>query len=149
MQFSHRIDKDLPADTLFDAASDFNRIERMLLRRGVSVTRVGEVADAAQAWDIAFDWRGQRREVRLVLVQFDRPEKMVLTGRSDPFDLKINLSVVALSRQKSRLSFVMEAKPRNMRARLTIQTAKLGRAQLNRKFAKKISSFVDDAIARI
>ena len=38
MKFSSRQDTDLPADQLFDAVSDFPRIERMLARRGVEIT---------------------------------------------------------------------------------------------------------------
>ena len=35
------------------------------MRRGVSVSRVDNISAGARAWDLAFDWRGQRRELRL------------------------------------------------------------------------------------
>lgn len=85
MKFSTRIDKEVTAERMFDALADFDRIERILMRRGVSVTRVDNISAGARAWDLAFDWRGQRRELRLVLVQFDRPERLALTGQSTPF----------------------------------------------------------------
>ncbi|WBU57743.1 hypothetical protein [Paracoccus sediminicola] len=146
MKFSTRTDKEITAERLFEAVSDFDRIERILMRRGLSVTRVNNAAEGARAWDLAFDWRGQRRELRLVLVQFDRPEHLALSGQSAPFDLRIDMSVVAPSRQKSRLIFELEVKPRHMRARLALQTAKLGKAQIDRKFAEKVRSFVDNAV---
>jgi hypothetical protein len=110
------------------------------------VNRVDNISAGARAWDLAFDWRGQRRELRLVLVQFDRPERLALTGQSTPFDLRIDLSVVSLALQRSRLIFEIEVKPRNMRARLALQTAKLGKAQIDRKIAKKVEDFVAAAI---
>ncbi len=146
MKFSTRIDKEATAERMFDALADFDRIERILMRRGVSVNRVDNISAGARAWDLAFDWRGQRRELRLVLVQFDRPERLALTGQSTPFDLRIDLSVVSLALQRSRLIFEIEVKPRNMRARLALQTAKLGKAQIDRKIAKKVEDFVAAAI---
>lgn len=146
MKFSTRIDKEVTAERMFDALADFDRIERILMRRGVSVNRVDNISAGARAWDLAFDWRGQRRELRLVLVQFDRPERLALTGQSTPFDLRIDLSVVSLALQRSRLIFEIEVKPRNMRARLALQTAKLGKAQIDRKIAKKVEGFVAAAI---
>ncbi len=146
MKFSTRIDKEVTAERMFDALADFDRIERILMRRGVSVSRLDNISAGARAWDIAFDWRGQRRDLRLVLVQFDRPERLALTGQSTPFDLRIDLSVVALALQRSRLIFEMEVKPRNMRARLALQTAKLGKTQIERKIARKVEDFVAAAI---
>ena len=146
MKFSTRIDRDVTAEQMFDALADFDRIERMLMRRGVSVSRIDNISDAARAWDLGFDWRGQRRELRLVLVQFDRPERLALTGQSTPFDLRIDLSVVALAVQRARLIFEIEVKPRNMRARLALQTAKLGKTQIDRRIANKVANFVDDAL---
>lgn len=145
MKFSTRVDKNIPAAELFDAVANFDRIERMLIRRGVSVKRADDMPDGRRGWNLAFDWRGQRRELRLVLVQFDRPEKYVLSGESTPFELGIDMTVVALARDRSRLIFELEVKPRNMRARLILQTAKLGKTQIDRKLAARVAQFVDDA----
>ena len=145
MKFSSRIDKNIPAEHLFDSVADFDKLERMLIRRGVSVQRADDMQDGRRGWNLAFDWRGQRRDLRLVLVQFDRPEKFALTGESTPFELRIDIAVVALARDRSRLIFELEVKPRNMRARLVLQTAKLGKTQIDRKLEAKVARFVDDA----
>lgn len=146
MKFSTRTDKNIPAEKMFDAVGDFDRMERVLIRRGVSVRRVDNSTDATRSWDLGFDWRGQKREMKLALVQFDRPEKLGLKGRSRSFDLQIGISVVALSRKKSRVVFEFEVRPRNMRARLAIQTAKLGKSKLDKKFAQSVADFVNDAV---
>ena len=150
MKFSLRQDTDLPADQLFDAVTDFPRLERMLVRRGVDVRRLDPAQEpgAGMAWDLAFDMRGARRELRLDVAQFDRPEKIQILGESDLFRLTLELSVIALTRAKSRMIFEVEAKPQNMRARLMLQTAKLGIAQLDRKFAKRAGEFISSLAAR-
>lgn len=149
MKFSTRQDMDLPADALFDSVSDFTRMERILVRRGASVRRLDPAHEpgAGMAWDVAFDLRGKRRDLRLDVVQFDRPEKIVMRGMSDPLELTLDMTVIALTRTKSRLIFELNAKPRNMRARLMVQTAKLGKSQLDKKFAQRVGEFLNDLVA--
>ena len=122
----------------------------MLVRRGAAVRRVDPAHEpgAGMAWDIAFDLRGKRRELRLDVAQFDRPEKIMIRGLSEPLDIALEMTVIALTRSKSRLMFEVEVKPRNMRARLMLQTAKLGKAQLDRKFADRVGAFLSDLSAR-
>lgn len=105
MKFSTRHDVDMPAEQLFGALSDFDRLERMLISRGADLYRIdpSQEPGTGMGWNIAFDWRGRRRELRLRVTQFDRPERLSLGGVSDAFDLTIDMSVLALSRAKSRL----------------------------------------------
>lgn len=149
MKFSTRQDVDLTAADLFAAVSDFPRIERILMRRRTEVRRADPAQDcgAGMAWDLAFKLRGKQRSLRLQVIQFDRPERVVFAGRSEPFDPTIDLRVIALSRTRSRLICELELKPRNLRARLMLQTAKLGKAQLDRKFAGQIGDLVRDLTA--
>ncbi|MFC3628306.1 hypothetical protein ACFOM8_02475 [Paracoccus angustae] len=144
MKFSTRIDTAMPAGNLFDIAGDFCRSERALSARGVLVRRIEptEEPGAGPGWELEFNWRGQRRTMRLAVTRFDRPSQIGLEGPSDQFDLAINMTVVDLSRAKSRLLFETEVRPRNMRARLLLQTAKLGKAQLDRKYDQRIADFL-------
>ncbi|MTD99563.1 hypothetical protein GIY56_04600 [Paracoccus sp. YIM 132242] len=144
MKFSTRIDTNIPASTLFEIAGDFSRSERALTARGVLVRRIdpAEEPGIGLGWDLEFNWRGQRRTMRLAVTRFDRPSQITLEGQSDQFDLSINMTVVALSLVKSRLLFETEVRPRNMRARLLLQTAKLGKAQLDRKYDQRIADFL-------
>lgn len=151
MKFSTREDTDLPADALFAAISDFSRTERLLARRGAAVARIDPSREpgAGMAWTILFDYRGKPRDMRLDVTRFDRPELITMEGRTEPFDITVDMTVIALTRAKSRLRFELDVKPRNMRARLMLQTAKLGKAQLDRQFAKRIANYVDDAAQRV
>ncbi|RJE81603.1 hypothetical protein [Paracoccus sp. JM45] len=144
MKFSTRIDTDLSAEGLFEAIGDFDALERMLIGRGATVSRIDPSKEPGMTmgWNVGFDWRGKPREMRLAVVKFDRPEQMTMAGRSNALDLTINATVVALSRIKSRLIFEAEIKPRNMKARLMLQTAKLGKSQLDRRFQRRVEEFV-------
>lgn len=144
MKFSTRQDTDLPAEVLFGAVSDFDRLERLLLRRGAEVRRkdAGPVR-AGTSWQIDFDWRGRPRELALTLATYQPPEQMVFEGKSSHFNVEIKITVVALTRTKSRMLCEIDVAPRGMKARLMIQTAKLAKGQLDRKFAHRIEEFVN------
>lgn len=148
MKFSTRRDVDLPAERLFDAAADFHQIERMLVRRGARVQRVDPAHGSPMAWHLAFDFRGREREVNLVVTRFDRPEVLEMRGHSDTFDLMLVATVVALSRSRSRLHLDAEVKPRSMKARLLLQTAKLSKARIDRVFADRFADYVASVTSR-
>ncbi|MFD1883451.1 hypothetical protein [Paracoccus pacificus] len=93
------------------------------------------------AWDLAFKWQRKMRNIRLNVTRYDRPEKLSLAGQSEMFDLTLDYTIIALARSKSRLMVEFEVKPRNIRARLFLQTAKLGKAGLQREFERKIVNF--------
>ena len=99
------------------------------------------------SWLIGFDFRGRSRELALELTEYQPPEVIQFKGSSDQFDLGLRMTVVALTRTKSRLIFETDAQPRGMKARLLLQTAKLGKPQLDRKFAERISDFVNSLSA--
>ena len=145
MKFLTRIDTDLPAEQLFDTVGDFAALERLLIGRGAAVTRIApsEEPGIGLGWNIGFDWRGRARSLRLAVTRFDRPEQVTMAGRSDALDLAISVTVVALSRSRSRLICETELRPRNMKARLMLQTAKLGKAQLDRRYQRRIEEFVE------
>lgn len=144
MKFSTRLNFDEPAAVLFDQVGNFDKMEKLLQSRGASVVRLNPAheAGAALGWLIGFDWRGRRRELNLKVTRFDRPDRISMLGRGESFDVDIDISVLALSKTRSRLIFETDVRPRNMRARLLVQTAKLAKAQMDHKFALRVSDMI-------
>lgn len=146
MKFSTRFDVDSTAEDLFASIGDFGRIERMLMRRGVSVSRIDPSQEPGTGigWLLGFDWRGRARNLRLAVTRHDRPERLSMAGESDALEIAIDATVIGLSRTRSRLIYETEIRPRNMRARLMLQTAKLAKPQLDRKFKRRMADFLTD-----
>ncbi|TWI36748.1 SRPBCC family protein [Paracoccus sulfuroxidans] len=146
MKFSTRQDTDLSSEALFQSISDFGRIERLLVRRGASVRRTDSLTQngVGMGWMVGFDWRGKRRDLSLELTRYEPPGVIRINGQSELFLIELQMTVVALTPTKSRLIFEADIQPRGMKARLLLQTAKLGKAQLDRKFALRIAEFVND-----
>ncbi|AGT09256.1 SRPBCC family protein [Paracoccus aminophilus] len=146
MKFSTRQDTDLASEQLFDFLADFDRLERLMTRRGVVVRRIDPRSEpgVGRGWELSFDWRGKRRNMRLDVVRFDRPELIAIEGQSELFEISIDMAIVALTPTKSRLNMQIDVRPRSMRARLLLQTAKLGKGQLDRKFDLRIAELLGD-----
>lgn len=146
MKFSTRIDTELSADELFGRVTDFGHLERMLIRRDVSIARIDPAQEPGTGigWNLSFHWRGKVRRMRLQVTRFDRPERLSILGTSEALETSIDFTVVALSRARSRLIFETDLRPRNMRARLMLQTAKLGKSQLDRRFERRVAEFIEE-----
>lgn len=136
----------MSVEQLFDRVSDFNRIEQSMAERGASVARIDPSKEPGigMGWDIGVDWRGKERRMRIEVQRFDRPELMTMFGTSDALEISIVSTVIAVSKTRSRLDVDTIVSPRNMRARLLLQTAKLGKNRLDQRYGQRIRAFVLD-----
>lgn len=146
MKFSSKEDVEAPIDFVFAQVSDFASLERSALRRGAEVQRVDDLtsAGAGMAWDAAFEFRGKRRQTRLDLVEYDAPNAMNFLSTSQALTAGVAVDLVALSRKRTRLQVTIDLKPKNLSARLLVQSLKLARGSITRKFDKRMAGFARD-----
>ena len=78
MQFSAREDIEAPINSVFDMVSDFERFERMAMRRGIDVRRLDTDAMvvAGTEWKTEFKLRGKPRQMSVVMTDYDKPSQM-------------------------------------------------------------------------
>lgn len=143
MKLSTRQDIEAPVDVVFAALSDFVAFERAALRRGVEITRIDALTEPSpgMSWALVFTWRGKRRRAICTLHDYAPPAAMHLGAEGDGLDLTLALGLMALSRGRSRLGVELELRPRSLTARLLLQTARLGKARLMRRFEARIAEF--------
>ena len=146
MKFSTREDIEAPIGFVFGEVSDFAALERSVLRRGAEVQRIDNRADngIGMTWDTAFDLRGKRREARLELVEYDPPNALRFATASSSLHGDVTVDLVALSRGRTRLSMEMELKPQNLSARLLVQSLKLAKTSMMKRFEQRIASYARD-----
>lgn len=146
MKFSTREDIEAPIEFVFGELSDFATLERSALRRGAEVQRIDDKRQngVGMMWDSAFDFRGKRRQLRLELVEYDPPNAMRFASTSPSLNSDMVVDLVALSRGRTRMSMDIELKPQNLSARLMIQSLKLAKSNMTKRFEKRIASFARD-----
>ncbi|SDE11144.1 SRPBCC family protein [Ruegeria marina] len=153
MEFSSKEDIEAPVAEVFAILSEFESFERSAIRRGVEVQRVDQDAPvgAGMAWDTRFNLRGRPREMHVVLTQFEPPQLMRFEGHSKNIDSIVTIELLALSPRRTRLSLGVELGAKSLSARLFLQSLKLAKKNLTRRFKLRMAEFakeMEDRCAR-
>lgn len=145
MKFSAREDIDVPVDAVFEMSSDVERFERLAMRRGVDVRRLDQnrALGPGMQWEADFELRGRPRQVVLEMVRFDRPNEMVLDIRSSGLQGQFVLETMPLSQSRSRLAIALEIRPKTFSARLMVQSLRLAKASLTRRFKSRVAEYAE------
>ena len=146
MKFSTKEDIAAPIDAVFDMLSDFDTFERAAMRRGAEVHRTDNLRSPGpgMSWRARFMLRGRERKIGITLATFDRPNQMVFSGGSAALEGEMVIDLVALSRQRTRMSVALKLTPKNLSARLLVQSLKLARSNLNRKFHLRVADYAKE-----
>ena len=137
MKLSGREDIEAPIAKVWSAITDFDALELAALRRGAEVTRTGVVP--AISWKTAFTLRGKRRQVQIRLQQFDRPTHLGADFSSTPVEGSGLVELIELGPNRTRMMVAVEIKPRTLAARLFLQSLKLARGRVNKRFNQRVA----------
>jgi hypothetical protein len=143
MKFKTREDIAAPIDYVFGVVSDFEGFERQALRRGAEVTRLDELEETGEGmrWHIAFPFRGKRREMDVELVDYTPSTRLLLDSRMTGMTGEMSVELLALSKGRTRLELVIEFRPETLAARLLVQSIKLARSSLSKRFQLRVAEF--------
>jgi len=146
MKFSTQEDVEAPIDFVFGEVSDFLAFERAALRRGAEVQRVDtlQTPGIGAIWEAQFKFRGRKREARIEVTQLDRPNGLNCVFETQLLSGTLDVDLVALSRNRTRMSIEVAFSPRNLTARLLVQSLKLARSSLKKKFRFRVAHFAKD-----
>ncbi len=146
MKFSTREDIAAPIDRVFEELSDFSRFERAILRRGADVARTDTLdrPGPGMCWVSRFTFRGKPREIRSELVEHQAPEKLRLLSRSDGLEGQMSVDLVQLSPRQTRVFLNLDLKPNTLSSRLFLQSLRLAKATLTRRFKTGLHDFARD-----
>ncbi|MFW2544561.1 SRPBCC family protein [Primorskyibacter sp. 2E107] len=146
MQLKASEDIEAPIDRVFAELSDFEAVERQAMRRGVDVQRKGDAAtpEPGMTWVAGFSFRGKARDAEITLTDFAAPEQMVFHSVSGGLEAETRIETVALSRSRTRITFATELQPKTLSARLMVQSMKLAKGGIDKRFRAKMAGFARD-----
>ena len=153
MKFSSKEDIEAPIEDVFALLSEFETYERSAIRRGIDVQRMTDISTprAGITWHVQFNLRGKKRELDLVMAEYDRPNTMRIDARSTGLDGYMSLDLLALSQKRTRMAVALELKPKTLSARLLVQSFKLAKSNLTKRFKLRVAEFakgMEDRISR-
>ena len=143
MKFSTKEDIDAPIDSVFDMTTDFESFERSAMRRGASVRRVDALRTpgVGMEWDAEFAMRGRRRRLEIKLTDYDPEQGVSATAVSPGLLGHFDVELIALSRTRTRMAVELEIKPQNLSARLFVQSLRLAKANLTKRFKMRVAEY--------
>ena len=144
MKLSATEDIRAPLDAVWTEIADIDRFEAMLAGRADDLQRrpPGPAAEGTR-WEGRARIMGKSRDFGGRLVAMDAPRRLSFEGDAEGMEITIDATLEELGPELTRLSVVTEAAARTLSARLLLQTAKLGRAQLADRYADRVSTFAD------
>jgi len=146
MKFSSKEDIEAPISEVFTMLSEFETYERSAIRRGIEVVRLGDPGPNAVGltWDAKFSLRGKPREVRLVLSEYEPPNAMRIDSDSQGLDGLLTVELVAMSPHRTRMSVGLTLTPKTLTARLLVQSLKLAKSNLTKRFKNRVSEYASN-----
>ena len=140
MNFSTHQDVDAPIQYVFQRVSNFGAYERQALRQGAHVARVdgsGPVR-VGSAWNVDFTFRGKDRKLRAEISRLDAPTSLQVVTEASGLGSETTVVLVPLSPNTTRVNVTIDLMAKSMRARVMLQSLKLAKSNLNRRFAKRV-----------
>ncbi|MDO6584039.1 SRPBCC family protein [Salipiger sp. 1_MG-2023] len=149
MDFSTREDIEAPLDRVFALASNFEQLERQVMRHGVEVTRltpddIAPTPEGGKSWLASFRFRGKARSAQVDLTRYDPPNTMVYTTTAGGLRTLTTVEFVALSRTRTRIGISVELQPQTLSARLLVQSLKLARGTIEKRFKVAIANYATE-----
>ncbi|WP_298496279.1 SRPBCC family protein [uncultured Maritimibacter sp.] len=143
MKLTTREDISAPIEAVFANVADFAWFERAAMRRGAEIVRTDKLEKPGPglSWHAEFELRGRERKVDVDLVDYDPPEKLKFLMRSAGLEVEAVIDFVAMSRTRTRMNVTMEATPKTIPARLMIQSAKLARTNVQKRFRRRVAEY--------
>ncbi len=143
MKFSTKEDIEAPIEAVFEMLCDFEGFERSAMRRGAEVQRVDNLTKpgVGMTWNAVFEMRGKRRELQIEMVTFDKPNDIILESTSPGLLGKMSFELMPLSRNRTRIIVELEVKPLTLSSRLLVQSMKLAKASLTRKYKLRVGEY--------
>ena len=151
MKFSGRHDIEAPIDRVFAALSDFDAHERSALRRGVQVNRIDMMTSPVpgMTWAAKVRFRGRIRDITVSLARFDPPEVIYYDVEGSGLLGQFTVDLVALSKARTRLIAALDVRPMSMSGRLIIQSLRLIKASLTRRFKARVHEYAEHLAGRL
>ncbi len=146
MKLSTRHDIEAPLDHVYAAMTDVDRWETAAMRRGADVARTDKLGrfDVGAAWTVDFVFRGKARKLSMRVQSVDAPSRITLVGNGPTLDGSVAIDLLALSPRRTRVIVGTELKPRTLGARLMLQSLKLAKARVERRYDQRITTILTD-----
>lgn len=130
-------------EQVFEAISDFDGMERAALRRGADVKRTDDMTSdgVGMAWHATFPYRNRSRSAEMEITAFNPPNQLTMFSKVSGMDATVDVDLMSLSRSRTRMTLSIDMRPKTISARLLVQSMKIARSTMVRRFRKRVADY--------
>jgi uncharacterized protein YndB with AHSA1/START domain len=145
MNFENKQDINAPVEHVFQQLSDFDFFESYAMRLGAQVERMDVFTQPqpGMCWAVKGHFRGKDRDLELTLDSYYPPEALSYFCTTKSLNAVISLDIIPLSRTESRMKVIVDVIAKGLSARIAMQSAKLAKKSLDRKFNARMHEFAN------
>jgi hypothetical protein len=140
MRLTSKCDIEVPQAFAYQCLTDFAAWERAALRRGAEVERPSgaPLHGKGAAWRLRFAFRGKVRSGVVVLAGLAPSRVAEFTIDSPSLDGTSVIELQMLSPSRTRMKVALEVRPKTLAARLFINTLRLAKGTVTRRFDLRV-----------
>jgi len=130
-----------PATEVYARLADFASVEAALAARGIAVRRIPGTEGPEPAWAAEVPFRGKPRPIEIAVSRMTPPLALDyrLAGGFLLSDLRFGLQ--PLAGESTRLDVTLDVRPEGLSGRMLLQSLKLLRPTLVKRFRKRVRSY--------
>lgn len=146
MNFESKQDINAPAAHVFQQLANFDFYESYAMRVGAQVERLDSFAQPqpGMCWKIKGRFRGKDRDLELTLDSYAPPGTLSYICKTKSLIAVVKFDVTRLSHTETRLRATVDIQARGLSARVALQSAKLAKKTLDRKFDTRMRDFANN-----
>jgi len=143
MKFTGKTDINAPLNATFGSFADFESFERHARRAGAEVQRIDDLVSPGPGmiWKVRAEVRGKPRKIEIELMDYDAPNALHFTATTTGYDAVIDVVLTPVTGRQTSASITVVVKPNTLAARLILQSARLTKGTLNKRFRKGLQKF--------
>lgn len=146
MKFKTKEDIEAPLAFVYSALGDFEYWERAAMRRGADVNRTDKLRTAAagMGWKIDFQYGGKPRNLDVRLLTLEPDQQLSFEAEGAPAMGNVLIEMSEMGPKRTRVAVFLDLKPKTLTARMFIQSLRLAKARVNRKYQLRIAQMAAD-----
>lgn len=141
MKITSKCDVGASPDFVFARMSDYEGWERAIARRNTTLVRSPGPIRPGTTWNTKFRLKGRDRDMLLTLLSETPGRQVHVTLADTSLDVDIIADVVEVAPQGSRMAVSLELRPRNLAARLLIQSLRLAKGKVQGQLDQRVEQW--------
>lgn len=120
------------------------------MRRGADVNRTDKLRapGVGMTWQARFAWRGRERQLRVRLQELTPQTVLGLEFEGPSVEGTLRVELVELAAKRTRMLMQVELKPRTLAARLFVQSMRLAKGRVQRRYDARLATIAREIEAR-